>query len=87
VGRDPGTIRRSFSGPCLVSTSQEQIEQFANRMPGGRGIVGTPEQVVEQLKDLAGAVVGHFQLVFSGFPDTAPIELFIDKVLPRVKAL
>ena len=33
VGRDPGTIRRSFSGPCLVSTSQEEIEQFANRMP------------------------------------------------------
>ena len=84
VGRNPLTIRRSYSGPCLVTTSQEEIEQFTNRLPRGRGIAGTPEQVVEQLSRFTALGVTHFQLVFAGFPDTRPVDLFIREVLPQV---
>ncbi|MFL5734809.1 MAG: LLM class flavin-dependent oxidoreductase [Chloroflexia bacterium] len=87
VGRDPRTLRRSYSGPCLVTTSQNEIDQYAGNMPIGRGITGTPEQVADQLRRLVALGVTHFQLVFAGFPNPRPLDLFIKEVLPHVERL
>lgn len=85
VSRDPSTLRRSYSGPCVVATTDEKARELKGRLPEGKGITGTPDQVVDQLGRLIEQGVTAFQLVFAGFPDTEVLDLFLARVLPQVK--
>ncbi len=84
VGRDPATLRRSFSGPCAVAPTEAEVKELAARIPEGKGIVGTPSRVVEQLGRFVDHGVTRFQLAFAGFPDTGQIELFMREVMPQL---
>jgi alkanesulfonate monooxygenase SsuD/methylene tetrahydromethanopterin reductase-like flavin-dependent oxidoreductase (luciferase family) len=86
VGRDRKSLQRSFSGPCAVASSEAEVKELAARIPEGKGIAGTPAQVVEQLGRYIDLGVTRFQLVFAGFPDTRHIELFMKEVVPQVRA-
>lgn len=46
------------------------------------GFVGTPEQVVEQMRPFIEAGVDYFMLDCGGFPELTTLELLIDEVLP-----
>jgi alkanesulfonate monooxygenase SsuD/methylene tetrahydromethanopterin reductase-like flavin-dependent oxidoreductase (luciferase family) len=86
VGRDPRTLKRSFSGPCAIAPTESEVAELSARMPEGRGIVGTPAQVAEQLGRYVEEGVTRFQLVFTGFPDTARLGLFMSEVMPQFGA-
>jgi alkanesulfonate monooxygenase SsuD/methylene tetrahydromethanopterin reductase-like flavin-dependent oxidoreductase (luciferase family) len=87
VGRDPQTLRRTFSASCACAPTEAAVAALAEGMRPGRGFVGTPAQIVDQLRPFIDLGVDHFQLSFNGFPDTAPVELFIAEVLPALAAL
>jgi alkanesulfonate monooxygenase SsuD/methylene tetrahydromethanopterin reductase-like flavin-dependent oxidoreductase (luciferase family) len=87
VGRDPQTLRRTFSASCACAPREAAVAALAEGMRPGRGFVGTPAQIVDQLRPFIDLGVDHFQLSFNGFPDTAPVELFIAEVLPALAAL
>jgi alkanesulfonate monooxygenase SsuD/methylene tetrahydromethanopterin reductase-like flavin-dependent oxidoreductase (luciferase family) len=87
VGRDPQTLRRTFSTSCVCAPTEKAVETLAEGLRPGRGFVGTPAQIVEQMRPFLDLGVDHFQLAFHGFPDTAPVELFIAEVLPALDAL
>jgi alkanesulfonate monooxygenase SsuD/methylene tetrahydromethanopterin reductase-like flavin-dependent oxidoreductase (luciferase family) len=46
------------------------------------GFVGTPQQVVEQMRTFAEVGVDCFMLDCAGFPELTPLTLLIDQVLP-----
>jgi alkanesulfonate monooxygenase SsuD/methylene tetrahydromethanopterin reductase-like flavin-dependent oxidoreductase (luciferase family) len=87
VGRDPQTLRRTFSASCACAPTEDAVQALTEGMRPGRGFAGTPQQIVEQLRPFIDLGVDHFQLAFNGFPDTAPVELFIAEVLPALDAL
>ena len=89
VGRDPLTVRRSWIGGCTCASTQEEAEAFT----GGRwsadveedfGFVGTPKQLVEQMRPFIEAGVDYFMLDCGGFPELTTLDMLVNEVLPAL---
>jgi alkanesulfonate monooxygenase SsuD/methylene tetrahydromethanopterin reductase-like flavin-dependent oxidoreductase (luciferase family) len=50
------------------------------------GFVGTPQQVVEQMRPFIALGVDYFVLDCSGFPTLTTLELLVNEVLPALNA-
>lgn len=88
VGRDYDTIRKTWACEVVaVARSLEDARRLAEGSPfySGNGLIGTPEQVREQLGEWVRLGVTHFQFRFADFPRTDGIQLFIDEVLPHFR--
>ncbi len=88
VGRDPTTVRRTWVGGCACAYTEEQAEMFARDLFSPQndeddfGFVGTPEQVIEQMRAFVEVGVDYFMLDCGGFPDLTTLELLVEQVLP-----
>jgi len=89
VGRDPATVRRSWGGGCTCAPTEAE----AKRLAGDRfsadneddfGFVGTPQQIVEQMRPFIELGVDYFMVDCSGFPELTTLELLIHEVLPAL---
>jgi alkanesulfonate monooxygenase SsuD/methylene tetrahydromethanopterin reductase-like flavin-dependent oxidoreductase (luciferase family) len=88
VGRDPSAVGRAWSGGCACASTQREAELLA----GGRfgadpaaedfGFVGTPEQIVEQMRPFIALGVRRFKLDCVDFPRVRGLDLLINEVLP-----
>jgi alkanesulfonate monooxygenase SsuD/methylene tetrahydromethanopterin reductase-like flavin-dependent oxidoreductase (luciferase family) len=88
VGRDPGTVSRSWIGGCACADSQRQAEDLAgDRFHADNaedfGFVGTPQQVVEQMRSFIDLGVNRFILDCQDFPATGTLERLLAQVLPE----
>ncbi|MCL4299109.1 MAG: LLM class flavin-dependent oxidoreductase [Anaerolineae bacterium] len=87
VGRDPSTVKRSWIGGCACAPTQAAAEAFTE----GRwnaddeedfGFVGTPSQLVEQMRPFIEVGVDYFMFDCGGFPELMTFELLVNEVLP-----
>ena len=95
VGRDPGEIRKSLIVEVAVGETEKEAHERAKRLADARntdlsnlkrrGIVGTPEQCVEQL--LAYVQLGVSDFIMAARPptDMKALELVIREIAPVVK--
>lgn len=89
VGRDPSTVRRSWCGGCACAPTQAEAERLAGDRVSPAddddfGFVGTPKQLVEQMRPFINLGVDYFMLDCSGFPTLTTLEMLINEVLPAV---
>ena len=89
VGRDPATVRRSWGGGCVCMPTQAEAERIAgeryNTDPEEDfDFVGTPRQVIEQMRPFIDLGVSSFLLDCGGFPNLTTLELLINEVLPAL---
>jgi alkanesulfonate monooxygenase SsuD/methylene tetrahydromethanopterin reductase-like flavin-dependent oxidoreductase (luciferase family) len=89
LGRDPGTVSRSWIGGCACADTQRQAEDLAgDRFQADNeedfGFVGTPQQVVEQMRSFIDLGVNRFILDCQDFPRTGTLERLLAQVLPEV---
>jgi alkanesulfonate monooxygenase SsuD/methylene tetrahydromethanopterin reductase-like flavin-dependent oxidoreductase (luciferase family) len=90
VGRDPSTVRRSWGGGCACAPTQEEAEVFAGDLYSADnafddfGFVGTPRQLVEQMRPFIDLGVDYFMLDCGGFPKLTTLELLVHEVLPAL---
>jgi alkanesulfonate monooxygenase SsuD/methylene tetrahydromethanopterin reductase-like flavin-dependent oxidoreductase (luciferase family) len=91
VGRDPQTVRRSWGGGCVCAPTQAEAEALS----AGRGdpddeddfnFVGTPEQVIDQMRQFVALGVSYFMVDCGGFPALTTLETLITQVLPALNA-
>lgn len=89
VGRDPSTVRRSWGGGCACAPTEAEANVFA----AGRyspdndedfGFVGTPQQVIEQMRPFIDLGVDYFMFDCGGFPKLTTLEMLVDEVLPAL---
>jgi alkanesulfonate monooxygenase SsuD/methylene tetrahydromethanopterin reductase-like flavin-dependent oxidoreductase (luciferase family) len=89
VGRDPVQVRRSWCGGCACAPTQAE----AMRLAGDRfsadneddfGFVGTPQQIVEQMRSFVELGVDYFMVDCTGFPKLTTLELLVHEVLPAL---
>jgi alkanesulfonate monooxygenase SsuD/methylene tetrahydromethanopterin reductase-like flavin-dependent oxidoreductase (luciferase family) len=81
VGRDPAQVRRSWFGRCVCVASKEEARTLE-----GRGLLGTPEQIVEQLQVYIKLGIQSFMLGSRSLLDTTTVELLAKEVLPYLKS-
>jgi alkanesulfonate monooxygenase SsuD/methylene tetrahydromethanopterin reductase-like flavin-dependent oxidoreductase (luciferase family) len=92
AGRDPATIRRSWGGGCACAPTPSEARAFAAGLyapdePGvDFGFVGTPAQLVDQMRPFVDLGVDTFMLDCGGFPDLTTLELLAGEVLPALNA-
>ena len=90
VGRDPTTVKRSWAGGCACAPTQEEAERFAGDLYSADkpeddfGFVGTPQQLVEQMRPFIDLGVDYFMLDCGGFPKLTTLEMLVSEVLPAL---
>lgn len=90
LGRDPSTIRKTWGGGCACAPTQEEVAALV----GDRGsadddedfdLIGTPRQLIEQMRPFIELGVDYFMLDCGGFPELTTLEMLINDVLPILR--
>lgn len=93
VGRDPATVRRTWGGGCVCAPTEQEIAELAAARPGlegetmyqaGEDMVGTPQQLIEQMQPFVELGVDYFMLDCGGFPKLTTVEMLVNEVLPAL---
>jgi alkanesulfonate monooxygenase SsuD/methylene tetrahydromethanopterin reductase-like flavin-dependent oxidoreductase (luciferase family) len=89
VGRNPATVRRSWIGGCACAPTQEEAEFLTGGLysagnPQDFGFVGTPKQLLEQMRPFIDLGVDYFIFDCGGFPKLTTLEMLINEVLPAL---
>ncbi len=85
VGRDPATLRRTWFGGCFCVENEAELQRLnADNITAENALVGTPQQVIEQIQSFIELGVDHFELAL---PFDHPmlrncLELLANEVLP-----
>ena len=90
VGRDPGSVRRTWIGGCACAATQQAAEELAGERFSAQdeadfGFVGTPRQIVEQMQRFIDLGMDTFILDCQDFPKPDGLQRLIDEVIPAVK--
>ena len=91
VGRDSASVKRSWCGGCSCAPTQAEAERFAgdrynaNNPEDDFGFVGTPGQVIEQMRSFIDLGVDVFMVDCGGFPNLTTLEMLVKEVLPVLR--
>ncbi|MBV7337110.1 LLM class flavin-dependent oxidoreductase [Chloroflexi bacterium TSY] len=91
LGRDSATLRRTWGGGCICTPTHQEAEAIARERyspdndPDDFDFVGTPQQVIEQMRPFIDLGVDYFMLDCGGFPNLTTLELLISEVLPELR--
>lgn len=95
IGRDPATVRRTWGGGCICAPTEAEVAELAavraRRGPEyahqvGEDFVGTPAQIIDQMRPFVELGVDYFMLDCGGFPQLTMVEMLIQEVLPAFNA-
>lgn len=90
LGRDPSTVQRSWVGGCSCAPSLEEARALVAGQwdddddPDNFDFIGTPQQIIEQMRPFIALGVNQFMLDCGGFPTFTTLELLINEVLPAL---
>lgn len=95
AGRNPESVKRSWSGSILTAKTHEELQRkiasnswkkgYLAKGLGPAGIVGTPEECVDQLQRYTDLGISLFILNFAGI-DADTLTLFADRALKNLTA-
>lgn len=86
-GTDYDEIIKSFMGIVAIAETEEDAQQLVQSTNREQVInfVGTPAQVIEQIKAYVDIGFSYFMLDFIDLPDSRGSQLFADEVIPAFK--
>jgi alkanesulfonate monooxygenase SsuD/methylene tetrahydromethanopterin reductase-like flavin-dependent oxidoreductase (luciferase family) len=85
VGRDPATVRRTWYGGSFCASTEAMVQAMSQGKKLSAGFfVGTPTQVVEQMRPFIDLGIDYFMLNWGGFPDFTTLEALAYEVLPAL---
>jgi alkanesulfonate monooxygenase SsuD/methylene tetrahydromethanopterin reductase-like flavin-dependent oxidoreductase (luciferase family) len=90
LGRDPSTIRRTWAGGCACAPTEQAAAALVEDRwdPGDEDdfdFVGTPGQLIEQMRPFVALGVDYFMLDCGGFPKLTTLEMLVNEVLPGLR--
>ena len=89
IGRDYHSIGITYSNDCVaVAPTHAEAERMTNASffrHSTTQIIGSPDEVADQIQPLVDLGVTHFIFRFVDFPRTEGVQLFLDEVMPRFR--
>jgi alkanesulfonate monooxygenase SsuD/methylene tetrahydromethanopterin reductase-like flavin-dependent oxidoreductase (luciferase family) len=87
VGRNFDEIVKTWSAEAVaVGATEAEARRIAEASPyNNNAIVGTTEQVAEQLQRFVDLGVTHLIVRILDFPETAGIQRFVEEVMPKLR--
>ncbi|HEY4386379.1 MAG TPA: LLM class flavin-dependent oxidoreductase [Ktedonobacteraceae bacterium] len=88
VGRDPATLRRTWFGGCICAENEAELRKLnTDNITVERALVGTPQQIIEQMHSFIEQGVDHFEFVlpFEQPMSRSCVELLAGEVLPAFR--
>jgi alkanesulfonate monooxygenase SsuD/methylene tetrahydromethanopterin reductase-like flavin-dependent oxidoreductase (luciferase family) len=88
VDRDPTTIRKTWMGTVSIGSTSHQAQAQMTGLPlwpGDVALVGTPDEIIEQLQAYTALGVDLFFLSFADEPRMDGIGMFIGEVSSRFR--
>lgn len=88
VGRDPGTLRRTWFGGCVCAPTEKEAEELLGKPLAefNHGLGGTPEQLIEKMGKFIELGVDYFMLSAVGFPNLTTLEMLVNEVMPALNS-
>jgi alkanesulfonate monooxygenase SsuD/methylene tetrahydromethanopterin reductase-like flavin-dependent oxidoreductase (luciferase family) len=78
-------LRRTWFGGCVCGPTEAAVERLnVNHISTKNAFVGTPAQVIEQMRPFIDLGVDYFMLGSGGFPDLTTLETLVSEVLPTL---
>ncbi len=89
TGRDPATLRRTWFGGCLCAPTEAEVQRLNEGLNIGAdsAFVGTPNQIIEQMRPFIELGVDYFMLSCGGFPELTTLEMLVHEVLPALNRM
>ncbi len=85
--RDPATLRRTWFGGCLCAPTEKDVKALNKYgMSAGTAFVGTPAQIIDQMRPFLDLGVDYFMLSSGGFPELTTLEMLVSEVLPALNS-
>ena len=79
IGRDFGTLRKSWFGGIGIGRTQAEIDKNArDSFTRDMGLVGTPDQIAATIQSLIDVGCTYFMVDTRGIPDDDELQLLID---------
>jgi alkanesulfonate monooxygenase SsuD/methylene tetrahydromethanopterin reductase-like flavin-dependent oxidoreductase (luciferase family) len=87
VGRDYDEIVKTACAFITIGQTEAEAQRIQMSSPyrDVPGIVGSPDQVANQLQAYVDLGVKHIIVAFADFPDPTAATLFAEEVLPRFR--
>jgi len=84
IGRNLSTLRLTWFGRLCIGRTDEEIKRRAGKWTPQRAFVGTPQQVVEQLKPFIDLGVDYFMVEVLGLSEPGVIDMLKGEVLAKL---
>ncbi|PJF33607.1 MAG: hypothetical protein CUN57_01700, partial [Phototrophicales bacterium] len=80
-------IVKTFLGIVAIAETKAEAQQIANASPRAHmmNFVGTPSQIIDQIRPYVDLGITHFMLDFTDFPSSKGSRLFADEVIPAFR--
>jgi alkanesulfonate monooxygenase SsuD/methylene tetrahydromethanopterin reductase-like flavin-dependent oxidoreductase (luciferase family) len=87
VGRDPLSLQLVMQANCLCAPNESIIHELgAGRIHNSsHAFVGTPKQIIEQMRPFIDLGIHYFILTCEGFPNLITLQTLVNDVLPQLK--
>jgi alkanesulfonate monooxygenase SsuD/methylene tetrahydromethanopterin reductase-like flavin-dependent oxidoreductase (luciferase family) len=84
IGRDQAEVRRRAQRLKEITGRPDAVDEILDNMRAGGRIVGTPDEVIEQIRDWDTRGIERIMLQTLDMDDIAVLELIADEVMPHV---
>jgi alkanesulfonate monooxygenase SsuD/methylene tetrahydromethanopterin reductase-like flavin-dependent oxidoreductase (luciferase family) len=85
IGRDPDEIAKTLLQAVAIAETDEEAEKAARSLPFDGALAGSPETVVEKVREFVDVGVEYFILFFLPFPDPGGSTLFAEEVISEFR--
>ncbi|GER90323.1 LLM class F420-dependent oxidoreductase [Dictyobacter vulcani] len=86
VGRNPATLRRTLHATCLCAPRESIVHELTASSKAGavHEFIGTPKQVIDQMRPFIDIGIDYFILYCEGFPNLITLETLANDVIPHL---
>ncbi|NWG16778.1 MAG: LLM class flavin-dependent oxidoreductase [Chloroflexi bacterium] len=91
IGRAPSSIRLTWFGRIVLGATEAEAVELGQsgllKWTRDNAFVGTPEQVIEQMRPFVELGVDYFMVEVLGLPDKRILKMLLEDLLPQIKQM